>query len=493
MHSSSRIFWQKTVVAILSILLLFSAGKLLMHKFIRTQAEEVFATYPSDGSFVADRDAFFTFLTDVIGDAYSYLQYKEETLGFAWEEVIGFYQPKIAEIHDQQFVEDYLYLCNEMVSLLGDGHTSIQPMSFLANDRSIAFDISKRHDQYILAAFPQSFAQQVTWLEPGLVIQTIDGMDVAMLIDSLLEISGYGLLASGEELLLPNLFSTYYFYLLRDAQPDAVRLGIQVDSELRELTARWQPRLAVRDIHGVRVSGPQPKVGVEASLLYNGQIGYLKIDTLNSELITNRAIDDAFGQIANTQGIILDIRDNGGGSFSSHGVRILEHFLEESTIVGYKEFRNSNLLHVFGLNSLHYPGRMPVEKAFSDPIQLSANKSQRSFANKPLVILVNERIFSSTDILLSAFVDLGIGIVVGRTNKGNSGQPLRIETPWNQWGIAFSSIISRSPSFVVIEDRIIEPDVFVPLSRQELLGEDRIFQSGLTHLIEMLGITENEN
>ena len=90
------------------------------------------------------------------------------------------------------------------------------------------------------------------------------------------------------------------------------------------------------------------------------------------------------------EGIILDLRDNGGGLFSE-GVSVASVFIEEGEVVSYKER--------------------------SEP-EVSYDAEGEAFEDVPLVVLVNEGTASASEIVTGALQDTNRAVVVGTNTYG---------------------------------------------------------------------------
>ncbi|MGH2749749.1 MAG: S41 family peptidase [Actinomycetota bacterium] len=90
------------------------------------------------------------------------------------------------------------------------------------------------------------------------------------------------------------------------------------------------------------------------------------------------------------EGIILDLRDNGGGLFSE-GVSVASVFIEDGEIVSYKER--------------------------SEP-EISYDAEGDAFEDVPLVVLVNEGTASASEIVTGALQDTNRAVVVGVSTYG---------------------------------------------------------------------------
>lgn len=93
---------------------------------------------------------------------------------------------------------------------------------------------------------------------------------------------------------------------------------------------------------------------------------------------------------AGAEGIILDLRDNGGGLFSE-GVSVASVFIEEGEVVSYRER--------------------------SEP-EVSYDAEGEAFEDVPLVVLVNEGTASASEIVTGALQDTNRAVVVGTNTYG---------------------------------------------------------------------------
>jgi carboxyl-terminal processing protease len=93
---------------------------------------------------------------------------------------------------------------------------------------------------------------------------------------------------------------------------------------------------------------------------------------------------------AGAEGIILDLRDNGGGLFSE-GVSVASVFIEDGAIVSYKERSEPEVVY----------------DALGD-----------AFEDVPLVVLVNEGTASASEIVTGALQDTNRAVVVGTDTYG---------------------------------------------------------------------------
>lgn len=131
---------------------------------------------------------------------------------------------------------------------------------------------------------------------------------------------------------------------------------------------------------------------VDVALKLNDGLGYIKINRFAST--TYAEFNVAFKQLIaeNITGLILDLRDNGGG-YMDQAIKILDDLLEKDQIV---------------VKTINKGGSEKVTKS----------KSNGLFTSKPLYVLVNENSASASEIVAGAIQDNDRGQIVGRRTFG---------------------------------------------------------------------------
>jgi len=126
---------------------------------------------------------------------------------------------------------------------------------------------------------------------------------------------------------------------------------------------------------------------VTSKVLDNG-IGYIQLSTFISN-DASREFRNALQKMANTDGIIIDLRDNPGGLLSN-ALEIADMLLENGAIV----------------STISRHGRH-TDLASGEPL-----------THQPIVVLVDDESASASEILASALQDNGRGILVGTKTYG---------------------------------------------------------------------------
>lgn len=152
-------------------------------------------------------------------------------------------------------------------------------------------------------------------------------------------------------------------------------------------------------------------------------IGYIHYGSFETELGDGNW-NWVFNYLATCDGLIIDVRDNGGGLLDAVEP-LVSHFITEKTLVGY-------ISHKTG----------PGHNDFSEPYAYYFNPApeQSLMWQKPVVVLTNRSTFSAANNFVAIMSLLPQVKVVGATTGGGCGMPFSSELP-NGWGVRFSASI----------------------------------------------------
>lgn len=150
-------------------------------------------------------------------------------------------------------------------------------------------------------------------------------------------------------------------------------------------------------------------------------VGYIRYGSFNSA-VGEGNLDAVLSSFASCAGIIIDVRDNGGGSIENVKP-FASRFVTEKTLLGY-------ISHKTG----------PGHKDFSEPYAYYVEPAEkgRVMWGKPVVVLVNRSTFSAANNFVSVMKNIDHARIVGSRTGGGSGMPFSSELPCG-WGIRFSA------------------------------------------------------
>ena len=182
--------------------------------------------------------------------------------------------------------------------------------------------------------------------------------------------------------------------------------------------------------------------GIKYAILPNNY-GYMRYASFSSS-IGDGNLDLVFSYLSTADGLIIDVRSNGGG-YLTNVEALVGRFIDRRTHVG-------RIQHKTG----------PGHNDFSEPFDYYFEPTKNHIHyQRPVVILANRGSFSATNNFVSIMRHLPQVTIVGDTTGGGSGLPFTSELP-NGWRIRFSSCPITDVDGTVTEFGV-APDVRVDL------------------------------
>jgi len=205
--------------------------------------------------------------------------------------------------------------------------------------------------------------------------------------------------------------------------------------------------------------------GIFASVA-NTNYSYLRIKTFVGDEVDFSEIYLSLGSIKNKDGLIIDIRSNGGGN-EMNGRKIAGRFVETQTPYRNARERNGPNWNDF---SSWYKSVLPSNGYLN--------------YNNPVILLTNRRVYSSSELfvlMMKSYPDL---IIVGDTTGGASANPQKRVLP-NGWQYYVSSWQAASLDYTLIEDNGFAPDHYVYMTESSIdEGKDLILEKAIAILNE---------
>lgn len=196
--------------------------------------------------------------------------------------------------------------------------------------------------------------------------------------------------------------------------------------------------------------------GLDYKIL-DDNIGYVYYESF-SDNFSDSNLDQIISRMSICKGIIIDVRNNGGG-FLTNSNKLASRFFSKKTLVEY-------IRHKTGIG----------HNDFSNPYPIYIEPSTRiNFLEKPVIVLTNRSCFSSTNDFVNAMTYADHCTIVGDSTGGGSGFPFSSELP-NGWSVRFSS----SPTTNAKDEQIefgIAPNYSVDMTQSDMnKGIDSIIE-----------------
>lgn len=190
--------------------------------------------------------------------------------------------------------------------------------------------------------------------------------------------------------------------------------------------------------------------------------GYVVYESFSSG-IGDGNIDEVLYYLRSCNGLILDIRGNGGGMLTN-AERLTAHFTNQRTLVGY---------------TMHKTG--PGHNDFSTPQPEHINPSTGIRWQKPVVLLTNRECYSSANVFVRNMKCLDNVTILGDRTGGGGGLPFTSELPCG-WAVRFSACPTMDAQMQHTEFGI-EPHIHCALdSADQAKGIDTLIEKARTLL-----------
>ncbi len=197
------------------------------------------------------------------------------------------------------------------------------------------------------------------------------------------------------------------------------------------------------------------------NFIHNQPVGYVRLSSFGSP-VTFSAINFIFNRYANAKGIVLDIRENGGGAVSN-AYRLLSCFITQETLFGYSRIKNGPEINAFGT---------------AEPIKLQPTGL---YYNKPIVVLTDRGSYSASSLFALACKAFPNVTLMGDTTGGGLGLPNGEQLP-NGWTYRFSITqtldLNMRPDF----EMGVPPDVTVRTNLEDRT-QDAVLDSAVAFLL----------
>ncbi|MDR1172756.1 MAG: S41 family peptidase [Bacteroidales bacterium] len=190
-------------------------------------------------------------------------------------------------------------------------------------------------------------------------------------------------------------------------------------------------------------------------------IGYLRCPSL-SEKFNRNDLDNAIARFEGLKGVIIDVRNNGGG-LVSEAYTLASKFVREKTHIGYVRYKTGK-----------------GHDDFSDYYARHVKPDGLHRFHGKVVIITNRRVYSAANLFVSMMSNLPQVYTMGDRTGGGGGVPVSAEL-YNGWTVE----LSTNPVFDTGKRSIesgIEPDYSIALSTKDP-QKDNIIEAAKTWIL----------
>lgn len=202
--------------------------------------------------------------------------------------------------------------------------------------------------------------------------------------------------------------------------------------------ANFNSSLQALYLHDYRIAG-----GLYYCTVDNDSIGYVYYPSFSTS-VSGGHLYWIFTTFKDCKGLIIDVRNNGGGELTN-AYRLAAPFFTSDQTVGYWQHKTGP-----GHNDFSEMEAMNLESS------LSSNKWQ-----KPVAVLCNRRSYSATNFFVSIMRYAPHATIIGGISGGGGGMPMSYEIPCG-WMVRFSSVRMYDRDKKDIEQGI-EPDILITM------------------------------
>jgi C-terminal processing protease CtpA/Prc len=194
------------------------------------------------------------------------------------------------------------------------------------------------------------------------------------------------------------------------------------------------------------------------------QIGYVYYSDFSSPVNENH-LDEVFLHFNHCRALIIDIRNNFGGSLTN-SERIAARFITETMTVGYIVHKTGK-----GHNDL------------SEPYAIKLEPSKRLKWLRPVIVITNRKCFSAANDFVNKMKLFPQVTIMGDQTGGGCGLPFHYELP-NGWSVRISSspLLDANKTYT---EYGVEPDIKVNIKESDQLNYiDTILETALDYLTD---------
>ena len=206
--------------------------------------------------------------------------------------------------------------------------------------------------------------------------------------------------------------------MLNELRDDHTNLVSPFDISVYNVALKNEPNYYERTIREHYLPEVMHTGAFTHNFIEGDSIAYLRYSSFMNA-VSKEDLDFILNRYKNTEGLILDLRENGGGNVFNIPM-IMERFITERTVVAYSKTRNG-----------------ASHNQFSEIAPFFYNPHDGIRYEKPVMVLVDRGSYSATTFLSLTTKAMSNVTLVGDTTGGGGGLPNGGQLP-NGWNYRFS-------------------------------------------------------
>jgi len=379
----------------------------------------------------------------------------------------------------------------KIIALGIDGHAGVR--GYPLPGRYLPFLIAPNGNKYIAFKPDRS-----GFLSEGFpIITAIDGQQLSVWINAAKTMVNKG---------SPQYVQNHCLRHLRSIEYFREQLGVKRSNTLQvELASRDNSK---KKMINLPLSNSRPVYGVfpnKPSSLIPGNIGYLRLRSMD-----RNAVDEILRwmpKFRETKGLIVDVRSNGGGT--REALRIFYSFLvaadskpQVANCAKYRLHPDFDLDHlearfmyretaskwteaersaISNFKEKFKPQWNPPKKEFSKWHYLVLSRMDLPsvfYYDKPVVVLMNSKCFSATDIFLAGLKNIPNVVLMGTPSGGGSARSVTLRL--GNFSVRLASMASFKTDGRLFDGNGIQPDIRIdPLPEYYIAGRDNLLEAAV--------------
>jgi len=394
--------------------------------------------------------------------------------GVDWDAVRAELRPKAAQAEDDDELREII---NDMLGRLGQSHFGMMPRSVLPElDGSVTtdgnrdtpedlaggagFGVRVRDGRVLVFSVAEDGPAAAAGVRPGWILTDLNGDDLDARVERVLEASHgdrhamFGLTLGIAQGLIGPVGSTLP---LTFVDGEGAEVEVEIERGPRDVVA-----------HEFGTNLPTFYLHFEDEILERDGARVGRIHFTNWFLPMQGEIDRAVDEMRDCEGIVIDLRGNGGGA-GGMVMSTAGHFFPERTKLGTQTTRGGTIIY----NAL--------------PRKLSTDGERVEPFSGPVAILIDELSGSASEIFAGGMQSTGRVRVFGETSAG-AVLPATTRSLPNGDGLLYAMGDFVTSTGVLLEGVGVIPDEEVPLTREGLLAErDPVLEAALDWILAEAG------